>query len=81
MDIIFAEAVARELVEDINGNKLCHARVLSKNSNKYKVINNLFKNTTISYFLRIGEYLNHYLRNEMPLVFVTDWTDPILAVT
>lgn len=76
MKIIFAEAVSTELVEDINGNKLCYASVLSPNSNKYKIINQLFENTSISYFLRIGNYLNYFLKNEMPLVFVTDWTDP-----
>lgn len=76
MKIIFAEAVSTELVEDINGNKLCYARVLSPNSNKYKIINQLFEDTSISYFLRIGNYLNYFLKNEMPLVFVTDWTDP-----
>lgn len=76
MKIIFAEAVSTELVEDINGNKLCYARVLSPNSNKYKVINQLFENTSISYFVRIGNHLNYFLKNEMPLVFVTDWTDP-----
>jgi len=75
-NIVFAEAVGTELVEDINGNKLCHARILSTDSNKYKVINQLFKDTTISYFLRIGDCLNYFLKNEMPLVFVTDWTDP-----
>jgi len=76
VNIVFAEAVGTELVEDINGNKLCHARILSTDSNKYKVINQLFKDTTISYFLRIGACLNYFLKNEMPLVFVTDCTDP-----
>lgn len=76
MKIIFAEAVSTELVEDNNGNKLCHARVLSADCDKYKIINDLFENTTISYFLKIGDCLNNYIKNEKPLVFVTDWTDP-----
>lgn len=76
MKVVFAEAVSTELVEDINGNKLCYARVLSPNSNKYKIINHLFESTTISYFLRIGDCLNYFIKNETPLIFVTDWTDP-----
>lgn len=76
MNIVFAEALATDLLEDITGNKLCHARVLTPNSNKHKVMNHLFENTTISYFLKIGDYLNYFLKNETPLVFVTDWTDP-----
>jgi hypothetical protein len=76
MNIVFAEAVVTDLLEDINGNKLCHARVLTPNSNKYKVMNYLFENSTISYFLKIGDYLNYFVKNEAPLVFVTDWTDP-----
>lgn len=76
MNIIFAEAISTDLVEDTNGNKLCHALVLNPDSDKYKKINNLFQNTMISYFLRIGECLNYFLKNPMPLVIVTDWTDP-----
>ncbi len=76
MKIVFAEAVNTEFVEVTKGNKLCNARVLSPNSNKYKTINNLFENTSISYFLKIGDCLNHFLKNENPLVFVTDWSDP-----
>lgn len=76
MNIIFAEAVVTDLVEDKSGNKLCHARVLSPDSHKYKAISHLFENTPISYFLRIGVCLNYFLGNEAPLVFVTDWTDP-----
>lgn len=76
MKIVFAEAVSTELVENINGKKLCHARVLSPHSSKYKIINQLFENTSISYFLKMGDCLNYFLKNESPLVFVTDWTDP-----
>ncbi|MCB2290889.1 helix-hairpin-helix domain-containing protein [Clostridium sp. CS001] len=76
MNLVFAEAVVTELLEDKNGNKLCHARVLDPHSNKYKIINHLFENSTISYFLKIGDCLNYFLKNDTPLVFVTDWTDP-----
>lgn len=76
MKIIFAEALSTQLVEDINGNKLCHTKVLSPNSAKYNIINHLFESTTISYFLRIGDCLKYFLKNETPLIFVTDWTDP-----
>lgn len=76
MKIIFAEAVNDELVEYINGINLCHARVLSEESNKYQIMDKLFTETTISYFLKMGEGLNALIKNEMPLIIVTDWSDP-----
>ena len=76
MNILFAEALSTELVEDGAGNKLCVARALDQSSHKYKIINQLFKSKTIAYFLKIGDCLNTFLNNEIPLIFVTDWTDP-----
>jgi hypothetical protein len=76
MNLLFAEALSTELVEDGTGNKLCVARSLDQSSHKYKIINQLFKSKTIAYFLKIGDCLNTFLNNEIPLIFVTDWTDP-----
>lgn len=76
MNVIFAEAVDVNPLENTNGNNLCHARVLGVDSNKYKIMSQLFEGKIISYFLRIGDCINYFIKNDMPLVFVTDWTEP-----
>lgn len=77
MKIVIAEALNNELVIDEKGNTLCYARALEKDANKYHVMMELLLNSSIiSYFLKIGEYLSFLLNNELPLVLVTDWTDP-----
>lgn len=76
MNIIFAEAISTELIKDSNGNEVCFAKILAKNSKKYRVINKLFESSAISFFLKISNCLSNYVKSKEPLIIVTDWTDP-----
>ena len=74
--IIIAEAISQEQVTDSAGNKLYVAKELSPTSPKHISITKILESSPVSYFLKVGQYLAHYLKIESPLVFVTDWSDP-----
>ena len=76
MKIIFAEAILSDQVKETKDGKLCYARVLSVDSLKYEIINKLFESKVITFFLKIGEYFNNFVSNDLPLVIVTDWDEP-----
>lgn len=75
-DFIIAEAIGTEQIINEKGEKLYCARTLAHSSPKYTAISKMLRESPITYFLQIGQYLASYLKMESPLVFVTDWTDP-----
>lgn len=76
MEYIIAEAASREPFIRSDGESLFCARALAPSSPKHIAISKIFENAPVSYFLKAGQYLAHYLKIETPLVFVTDWSDP-----
>lgn len=76
MNFIIAEAISHEPIENSTGDKLFCARALKPSSPKHAAISEIFERAPVSYFMKAGRYLAHYLKIKHPLVFVTDWTDP-----
>ncbi|MCL2215547.1 MAG: helix-hairpin-helix domain-containing protein [Defluviitaleaceae bacterium] len=76
MNCIIAEAISHEAVTTPTGEELYHARTLDSTSHKHIAISKILESPPVSYFLRAGQFLAHYLKIDQPIVFVTDWTDP-----
>jgi DNA uptake protein ComE-like DNA-binding protein len=73
MHILLAEAIGWL---DTEGSRLLHARRLSEDHPKHQAMRALFERPEITFFLRLGDALRTALKQDTPLVFVTDWTDP-----
>ncbi len=76
--MILAEALSTEPIRDSLGRELVHARALSPDSPKHRAMAGLLSKPPIPYFLALSEGLFRFLNpgKQIPLVFVTDWSDP-----
>ena len=77
MDFIIAEAISHEPIITDEGVKLYHARALDSTSPKHTAFVEMLDKNGLFPFVRIGQYLAHYLKYDQPIVFVTDWEEPV----
>lgn len=73
--ILLAEARSPEPT-----NGLYTARVLPPDSPKYQTIRAILDREPVSFFLKLHEDFSHSIHDDLPLVIVTDWSDPCEVV-
>ena len=77
MKIIIAEATSHETITNDQGQVLHCARALSPTSPKHIAFTEMLEKNALMHFVKVGQCLAYYLKNDNPIVFVTDWEEPV----
>jgi len=72
MNLIIAELISRTPITTTANERLYHARTLDPASPKHKTIIDMVENNALSHYVKVGQWLAYYLKNEQPVVVVVD---------